>query len=232
MNIDGVGAFDHVSRARMFTELLHNSELQCLVPFIRQWYGEQSEFRWVDEHGTCHTILQGDGGEQGDAMMPALFCLALHPALAEIRRRLPPGAEILAYLDDIYVACDPTDAHFILHDVQQTFREMCRIDVHTGKLVIWGRTPQPCPQDIAPVAPTAWKCDAPLHERGIKILGTPLGAPQFVRSFGAKLADRRAKLLQLLPKLPTLQSAWLLLYYCAVPRLNHLLRTLPPTEVQ
>ena len=36
----------------------------------------------------------------------------------------------------------------------------------------------------------------------------------------------------MLPKLPSLQSAWLLLYYCAVPRLNHLLRTLPPTIVQ
>ena len=29
-----------------------------------------------------------------------------------------------------------------------------------------------------------------------------------------------------------MQAAWLLLYYCAVPRLNHLLRTLPPRLVQ
>ena len=63
MSIDGVGAFDHVSRARMFTELLQNGDLQCLVPFVRQWYGEQSQFRWVNDTGTTITIKQGDEEE-------------------------------------------------------------------------------------------------------------------------------------------------------------------------
>ena len=34
----------------------------------------------------------------------------------------------------------------------------------------------------------------------------------------------------MLPQLPSLQAAWLMLYFCAVPRLNHLLRTTPPTQ--
>ena len=49
-----------------------------------------------------------------------------------------------------------------------------------------------------------------------------------MEAFGARLAADRAKLLQHIPQLPCLQSAWLLLYFCAVPRINHLLRTLPP----
>ena len=32
-------------------------------------------------------------------------------------------------------------------------------------------------------------------------------------------------------ELPLLQHAWLLLYYCAVPRYNHLLRQVPPLQV-
>ena len=32
-----------------------------------------------------------------------------------------------------------------------------------------------------------------------------------------------------LPKLPSLQASWLLLCFCAVPHVNHLLRTLPPS---
>ena len=192
LSIDGVGAFDHISRARIFTELLQNPQLHVLVPFVRQWYGLQSDFRWIDENGISHTIVQGDGGEQGDALMPGLFCLALHPALVEIRRRLPPGAEIIAYLDYIYVVCDTNDAQYILHDVQTVLQSICRIDVHTGKLVIWGNTPAPCPADIATLAPTAWKCDAPLPERGIKILGTPFGTDEYVQSYGMKLAEKRA----------------------------------------
>eukprot|EP00959_Pyramimonas_sp_CCMP1952_P398918 8359332-Pyramimonas_sp.AAC.1 len=61
-------------------------------------------------------MLQGDGGEQGDALMPRLFCLALHPALQAIRARLRPGSEIVAYLNDVYIVCDPRDAPLILHD--------------------------------------------------------------------------------------------------------------------
>ena len=41
--------------------------------------------------------------------MPALFCLALHTALDRVQAALPQGAHILAYLDDIYVVCDPGD---------------------------------------------------------------------------------------------------------------------------
>ena len=37
------------------------------------------------------------------------------------------------------------------------------------------------------------------------------------------------ELLDWIPKLPTLQVAWLLLYYCAAQRANHLIRLLPPS---
>ena len=45
-----------------------------------------------DAAGHIHEINQGDGGEQGDALMPALFCLALKPALDAIQAALPDGA--------------------------------------------------------------------------------------------------------------------------------------------
>ena len=228
MSIDGVGAFDHVSRARMFEQLMGNSGLHGLLPFVRQWYGIQSKFVWRDNTGRARTILQGDGGEQGDALMPALFCLALHAALGRIRDNLPPGAEIIAYLDDIYVLCDPNDTTPILHYVADELLRTCNIDVNMGKLAIWGTTPGPCPDTLAAEAPTAWRSDKPLEERGIKILGAPFGSLEYVERFGTKLTTERTKLLNYILKLSSLQVAWLLLYYCAVPRLNHILRTTPP----
>ena len=89
LSIDGVGAFDHVCRTRFFEELLSQPDLEEVLPFVRQWYAGQSEFVWFDSDGEPHHITQGDGGEQGDALMPALFCLALRRALSEVQGRLP-----------------------------------------------------------------------------------------------------------------------------------------------
>ena len=41
--IDGVGAFDHVSRARMFERLLATPSLRPVLPFVRLWYSSPSE---------------------------------------------------------------------------------------------------------------------------------------------------------------------------------------------
>ena len=49
-----------------------------------------------------HTIKQGEGGEQGDAMMPLLFSLGQHSALLKVQEQLHEGEFLLAFLDDIY----------------------------------------------------------------------------------------------------------------------------------
>ena len=46
------------------------------LPFVRQFYGSASSYLWEDQEGTVHTILQAEGGEQGDPLMPALFSSA------------------------------------------------------------------------------------------------------------------------------------------------------------
>ena len=58
--------------------------------------------------GNVHEVAQGEGGEQGDPLMPALFSLGLHPALAAVQERLSAGERLLAFLDDIYIVCRPT----------------------------------------------------------------------------------------------------------------------------
>ena len=80
-----------------------------------------------------------------------------------------------------------------------------------GKLVAWGPHATPRPPDLAVAAPGAWKSDARFGERSTNILGSPFGSAEFVHNFGAKLAAKRAKLLSFIPKLPSLQIAWLLL---------------------
>ena len=86
--IDGVGAFDHIRRSKIFDELLNDPEVSSLIPFARMWYQDVSTLVWADDEGNLHEIFQADGGEQGDALMPSFFSLALKPALQKIQSRL------------------------------------------------------------------------------------------------------------------------------------------------
>ena len=44
MSIDGIGAYDHVSRASIFQKLLATPALRHLTPFVRMWYGPKVSF--------------------------------------------------------------------------------------------------------------------------------------------------------------------------------------------
>ena len=110
------------------------------------WYSSQSRFVWVDGEGESHTILQGEGGEQGDALMPALFSLALHPALLRMRGILHSTVSILAYLDDIHIVCEPRQVSLCLHTARSCLRDVCHIDVNMGKLAAWSKSVTDCPE--------------------------------------------------------------------------------------
>ena len=81
LSVDGIGAFDLVFREAMMQGFRSmEGEGPSLLPFILQFYGAPSEYIWEDNEGVHHTILQGEGGEQGDPLMPALFSLGQHRA--------------------------------------------------------------------------------------------------------------------------------------------------------
>ena len=50
---------------------------------------------------------QGEGGEQGDALMPVLFAVGQHQALEAAHRQLQNSKCIFAILDDIYIVTSP-----------------------------------------------------------------------------------------------------------------------------
>ena len=45
------------------------------LSFVHMFCGRPSAYLWEDVEGTVHTINQGEGGQQGDALMPLLFSL-------------------------------------------------------------------------------------------------------------------------------------------------------------
>ena len=73
------------------------------IPFVRMFYGSPSTYVWEDAEEVEHSILHGEGGEQGDFLMPLLYTLGQHGALEATQEELEDAENLVAYLDDIWV---------------------------------------------------------------------------------------------------------------------------------
>ena len=87
VSIDGVVAYDLMSRNAMLEGMASVPGGDRLLPFVRHFYGSPSTYLWEDQAGVTHMIPQGEGGEQGDPLMPMLFIWGC-PALVTAQERL------------------------------------------------------------------------------------------------------------------------------------------------
>ena len=90
---------------------------------IRENVLQPSTYIWEHEHNVVHSIHQGEGGEQGDALMPLLFSVGQHGREGgqAVSRFLCPSEKLFAFLDDIYVLCPPAR----VVEVYVFFRQSC-----------------------------------------------------------------------------------------------------------
>ena len=61
MSIDGVGAYDLISRNTMLEGLLRMEGGDQILPFVRCFYGSPSTCLWEDEMGVTQHVPQGGG---------------------------------------------------------------------------------------------------------------------------------------------------------------------------
>ena len=174
--------------------------------------------------------------------MPMLFALGQHPALVAAVRRLHAGERLFAYLDDVYVVTTPDRVGAVFTILSEELRRYSRIRIHGGKTQVWnaaGIRPPACDeldrvaQAEDPEAPSVWRGgDLPLALQGIKVLGTPLGQDEFIEAHLARTSQSHETLLDRIPMLSDVQSAWALLLHCANARATYLLRVVRPEMVQ
>ena len=125
--------------------------------------------------------------------------------------------------------------------LQQELWRHARIRVHDGKTQVWNRAglrPAGCDvldraaRAMDPNFTTVWRGSGlPLSEQGINILGTPLGHEEFVRNHLMRTIEEHTVLLDRIPTVPDVQSAWALLLHCANARANYSLRVVRPELV-
>ena len=229
LSIDEMGAYDLMRRQAMLSKLQSSPKLLPLLPFVRLSYGQPSRYWWRDKHGKRHVVKQGEGGEQGDPLMPALFCLGLTDTLSEVKAQLQPGEQFFAYLDDIYVLCKPARVKQLYLLLKDTLKNNTGLDLNEGKTRVYNQSGTE-PEGVRELGAQVWTgaLDKDPAERGLKVLGTPVGTAEFMAAHGAKWTNQERKLWKFLEKVPDLQSAWLLLLSCSGPRFNYRSRTVPP----
>ena len=221
LSIDGVGAYDHVLRSAMLSKLHEVESLRGLLPFVRSAYSRPSVYHWQEDGGQWRQIRQSEGGEQGDPLMPLLFCLAVHDAFVEVQEHLQAGEEIFAYLDDVYALSTPERSRDLYDLLAQKLHDVAGIRLHTGKTRTWNRAGA-VPERMAELGPSVWS------PAGLKILGTPLGTPEFHSIATRERLEEETLLWRAIPWVPNLQCSWQLLVQCAGPRCHHFLRCVPP----
>ena len=170
-----------------------------------------------------HRIVQAEGGEQGDPLMPLLFSLGIHDSLRAVKERMRPEDELFAYLDDVHVVSPPDRTRGVYNLVEAELLAGAGIRLNIGKTRTWSRGGTR-PPDLDDLGEDAW------DPEGIKILGTPIGSDDFVQRVLDRRLEDEAKLWTALTWVPDLQCAWQVLLQCAGPRCHHLLRTLPPSQ--
>ena len=233
LSIDGISAFDMISRRAMLEALQQLPGGEQVLPFVRLFYGRQSTYLWDDNLGVVHQIPQAEGG---DPLMPLLFALGIHAALQAAQLNLPHEI-LMAFLDDVYIASSPLRVGHSFAVLQEQLLRHANIRVHLGKIKVWnssGVRPRACDtlQDIATASGSldqVWKgSDLPTDQQGIRVLGTPLGHRDFVAAHLARVLRSHQTLLERIPAVQDVQCAWALLLHSAASRANYQLHVVRP----
>ena len=128
-------------------------------------------------------MRQGEGGEQGDLLMPTHYALREHDGLERAKQQLHKDDFVVAFLDDLYVKTTRDRAKAAFDAVTEAVEDHAGVKTNLGKLRAWSRAGGPPPPgfDAAPYL-GAWTADRPAAENGLRILGTPVGSPEFVEA--------------------------------------------------
>ena len=233
VSVDGIGAYDTIARHSMLQALHAVPEAHRCLPFVRLFYAQPSTYVWHDGEGNAHRIIQAEGGEQGDPLMPALFSLGQHSALQHTQQQLQAGERLYAYLDDVYLIVPPHRVETTYRTLAHELQQHAHIQLNPAKTRVWNNSGHR-PPNVEHLGPEEWvgARELPPEQQGITLLGTPLGTPEFQATHLQATADQHSTLLQRIPAIQDLQAEWLLLLYCASPRCNYLLRMLRPEITQ
>ena len=180
LSVDGIGAYDHVLRSAMLGETVadasSSSHLTFCAPLL--WSSFQLHVGgWRGATAHCHASRRRRARRSAHAL---LFSIGIQDALEEVATSLAPEEHLCAFLDDIYLLCPPERVVPLYKLLSETLARVAGIRLHQGKTKVWNKAGR-APEDVQELGTEAWQT------QGLKVLGTPIGTPEFVSQ---KMNDR------------------------------------------
>ena len=96
--------------------------------------------------------------------MRLLFSIGIQGALEQVARLLKPGEHLCAFLDDIYMVCEPERVRPLFNILGAALQREAGISLHIGTTRVWNRGGI-VSENVEEMGPDVWNCD------GIKVLG-------------------------------------------------------------
>jgi hypothetical protein len=223
MTIDFTNAFNLIDRSHML------AQVKLKAPTL---------FRWVSSMyvAPSRLFLNGSvamnsctGVRQGDPLGPLLFCLALSPILAKIKRECPTLDLMAFFLDDGTLIGSPESLLGAI-DILQLEGAEIGLSLNLSKCSLFqsetlnGTTPA----DLSDFPPEIHRSD----ETGITLLGGAVGPSSYKEAFASSVLVDIAASLSALEHVDDCVVHYHLLKHCAgISRFNHVLRTSSPTSI-
>ena len=227
LKVDIANAFNSCDRARVLRELYSTPQLSPMYRMADFGYAAPSELLLQRCDGL--SISSSNGIRQGDPLSAVLFCLYMRPILAQVSQQT--DVRVYAFFDDINVVGTPDQVMKALSLLQELLPE-ASLQCNTSKShFAWFH------QDEAPllrsVRETLAEHNIHFHDKWLDVVGAVVGKDEDAIREGVTVMfdsdeGRDAFFYRLQLGLLSVQSAMLMLRQCAVPRMNYLLRCLPP----
>ena len=110
-----------------------------------------------------------------------------------------------------------------LDTLEWEFLNKAGIQMHLGKTRVWNRKGIK-PEGIEVLGDDVW------NPNGVMALGTPIGNDHFRAGKVPERIVEETRLWDAIPGVPDLQCAWQILLQSAGPRMNYIVRTMPPSQ--
>ena len=107
----------------------------------------------------------------------------------------------------MYALCKPERVRAVYDSLAYHLSEVAGIRLHEGKTRVWNRAGE-VPPHVAELGPRVWSPE------GVKVLGTPMGSPAFVKSLLGERLEEERLLWERVPYVRDAQCAWQLVVQC------------------
>lgn len=223
ISCDARNAFNSYSRKALWKPLHEN--FPSLYAFAKTVYGKAADIIFFETDAGTTKVPNSVGSRQGCSLGSLLYCIAIHPLLLQLRTEFPELL-ILAFCDDVHFVGNSIQAVQAYKRYKFLYSELLQGELRDDKGCAYSPSLS-APELKAALLPP----EMPVTNDGVRILGAPVGSPSFQNSFSHLIVDEITRDVDVLGRVPSLQTQHLLATKSIVHRINHLLRNIPGGEL-